>query len=50
MSYDLLRMIKVMECHFVHSAELRLMNVIGFIQQNLGYEISLNLHLFIQQD
>ena len=28
---------KVMECHFVHSAGLRLWNVILFIQQNRGY-------------
>ena len=31
---------KVMDCHFVHSAGLRLCNVILFIQHDLGYAMT----------
>ena len=43
MSLDLLSRTKVMECHWIYSAGLRLRNVIGFTQQDSGYEMSLDL-------
>ena len=43
MSLDLLSRTKVEECHWICSAGLRLRNVIGYTQQDLGYEMSLDL-------
>ena len=43
MSLDLLSKTKVMKCHWIYSARLRLWNVIGFTQQDKGYEMSLDL-------
>ena len=43
MSLDLLSKTRVMECHWMYSAGIRLWNVIGFTQQDYGYEMSLDL-------
>ena len=38
-------LIQFMECNLVYSAGVRLWDVIGFIQQDLGYEMSLESKL-----
>ena len=38
-------LIQFMECHLVYLAAVRLWDVIGFIQQDLGYEMSLESKL-----